>query len=198
MSIKQTGSPILVVLTLVTLAATPAAWSGKLYKWVDGNGNVTYQDQPPPEGAEVLGEYSDSAPIKTSLATAVANAPITLYAVPKCDACDLVRLFLQKKGIPFSEVDVAQDRDAQQALIDKSGQLGVPTLLIGYVALSGYNVSSIEAELRKSGYIPRESAEESGEQPSDEVAGEQDSPVQDQDQVTAQSGNDQPATASNY
>ena len=30
--------------------------AGKLYKWVDAQGNVSYQDQPPPKGSKILSE----------------------------------------------------------------------------------------------------------------------------------------------
>ena len=41
--------PLLVMLLLLTLPA--AAVAAKLYKWVDKNGRVTYQETPPPSGS---------------------------------------------------------------------------------------------------------------------------------------------------
>ncbi|MDH3638980.1 MAG: DUF4124 domain-containing protein [Gammaproteobacteria bacterium] len=145
--------------TLLAFAVSPVAWGAKLYKWVDHDGNVTYQDQPPPEDAQSVSEYRDPEVSGPAAAGAARNSPVTLYVIEKCDACDLVRLFLQKNGIPFSEIDVGNDADAQKELLENVGQLGVPTLLIGKTPLAGYNASSIEAELRKAKYLPPLEAE---------------------------------------
>ena len=45
---------ILALIVALTLAAGPAA-AGKLYKWMDKDGNVHYTDQPPPPEAKAIG-----------------------------------------------------------------------------------------------------------------------------------------------
>ncbi|MFQ5754789.1 MAG: DUF4124 domain-containing protein [Acidiferrobacterales bacterium] len=45
------------LLAIIVLGATPlAVHAVKLYKWVDKNGHVTYQDKPPPPEADVVKE----------------------------------------------------------------------------------------------------------------------------------------------
>ncbi len=153
MLIKRIAASLSLV-TFTALAVVPLAQGAKLYKWVDANGNVTYQDQPPPENAQSVKEYRDPEVQRPDVAAAGERPPVTLYAVPKCDACDLVRLFLQKKGVPFSEIDIGNDREAQQELLESVGQLGVPTLMVGNTPLAGYSPTGIEAELRNAGYLP--------------------------------------------
>ena len=43
------NKPLLVMLLLLTLPVTAAAT--KLYKWIDKDGKVTYQETPPPSGS---------------------------------------------------------------------------------------------------------------------------------------------------
>jgi hypothetical protein len=44
------------IVALMLLAPTPSVHAVKLYKWVDDNGRVTYQDRPPPSGAAEIEE----------------------------------------------------------------------------------------------------------------------------------------------
>jgi glutaredoxin len=41
------------LITLICLVSTAGARNAAIYKWVDKNGTVTYQDTPPPKGTEV-------------------------------------------------------------------------------------------------------------------------------------------------
>ncbi len=169
---RQITSSLCLGMALAALVTAPSAWGGKLYKWVDQAGNVTYQDQPPPEDAQGVEEYRDPEAPRVATSAAAQRAPVTLYAIEKCDACDLVRLFLQKRAVPFSEIDVSKDRDAQQELLDTAGQLGVPTLMVGNTPLAGYNPTGIEAELRNAGYLPPLENEDTAEEPAFEEAPE--------------------------
>ncbi|MDH3280845.1 MAG: DUF4124 domain-containing protein [Gammaproteobacteria bacterium] len=188
MFIKRIASWLSLV-TLVAFAVSPAASGAKLYKWVDQDGKVTYQDQPPPEDAQSVKEYRDPEVRRPAVAAAGERAPVTLYSVEKCDACDLVRLFLQKKGVPFSEIDVGNDREAQQELLENVGQLGVPTLMVGNTPLAGYSPTGIEAELRNAGYLPPLEPEEPGEE---ETAATDAADAEQSDEFAEQSDFDQP------
>jgi len=145
--LKQSTNLILALATVMFLVCPASAQ--KLYKWVDQQGNVTYQDQPPPKDANVLGEYltpSGEGGEQTG------TAPVTLYSVANCDACDLVRLLLQKNSVPFEEKNPSQDTAAANELKEKSGQVSVPSLTIGEKLLMGYNSLAIRDELKAAGY----------------------------------------------
>jgi len=148
------------------LLIAPAS-AQKLYKWVDEQGNVTYEHRPPPDNAKVLEEYS--TPPEEGQETA--SAPVTLYSVPQCDACDLVRLLLQKNSVPFAEKNPSQDKAAADELKEKSGQLSVPSLTIGDKLLMGYNSLAIRDELKSAGYsVQDETAAEPANPPTGETA----------------------------
>ncbi len=47
--------------------------------------------------------------------------------------------FFKEKGITYTEYDVASDPEKRKELIDKSGQLGVPVILIDNDMVIGFN-----------------------------------------------------------
>ncbi len=147
----------LTLLTVGLVCATAPVPAGTLYKWVDKDGKVTYQDQPPPAGAGRVEErFVKDGEVGASDVTAeiAQKNPVVIYTIPKCSSCDLARGYLQKRLIPFTEKNVAQGNlTNQKELQDKVGELVVPTILVGAkVMKGGYIESLLEGELDAAGY----------------------------------------------
>lgn len=155
-TVKRTG--LLAVLGMLVVPGL--AMSQSLYKWVDEYGNVTYQDTPPPNSVEFEEqEFGDpdaasaaAGDVNQGLNDAIERNPVTLYSIPECDACDLVRLFLEKHAVPFAEKDIQGNLSFQQELQSASGQLTVPTILVGSDVVDGYSRSGIRKALTDNGY----------------------------------------------
>ena len=131
-----------------------AANAGRLYKWVDKQGNVSYHDQAPPADSGYHAEekrYQDGPPRDLNKLAAEKN-PVVLYSIPKCPVCDTARAYLSKNNVPFVEKNVEKDPELQKELKEKSGQLQVPTLLIGKTVFDGYVESILARELATAGY----------------------------------------------
>lgn len=132
----------------------PTAHGQKLYKWIDPDGRVSYHDQPPPADSGVRVEEkamrSDAASDANS--DVAAKTPVVLYSARKCTSCDLVRGYLQKRGVPFTEKNVDGDRKLQDELIKQAGGLAVPTIMVGSKVMRGYLESLLEGELDQAGY----------------------------------------------
>lgn len=147
----------LIVFVLAALVASPA-YATKLYKWVDQSGNVTYQDQPPPDGSGRVEEKNvrdrgGSGGSDPAMAAAVAKSPVTLYVVSRCSSCDAARAYLKKRNVPFSEVDVSEKNpQAQEEMRKKVGDLAVPTITVGSKVMKGYIETLLEGELDQAGY----------------------------------------------
>jgi glutaredoxin len=157
----------LIVALLAGLFVLPVQ-AGKLYKWVDQYGNVSYQDRPPPEGVGKVEERnlrnSGASSGDPAAAEAAAKAPVVLYSVPKCAQCELARAYLRKRGVPFSDVDVSEKNpEAQQEMKKKVGELAVPTLSVGGKIMKGYMESLLEGELDQAGYPKAGSKAENAE-----------------------------------
>ena len=149
------------LLIVTSLLAVPLAHAGKLYKWIDKDGKVSYHDQPPAsEGYRVeekqLGDRQRSA----AAGEAAEKAPVVLYSAAKCSSCDMARAYLKTRGVPYTEKNVEGDRKLQDELIKQAGGLAVPTITVGGKVMKGYMESLLEGELDQAGYPKAESPEE--------------------------------------
>jgi glutaredoxin len=162
---------ILPVMALVALGFS-TAHADTLYKWIDSQGHVSYHDQPPPDQAgyrveeKVLGSGNKHKEDDT-LAKVVEKYPVILYAVPDCGSCDLARLYLQKRKVPFTEQNIADNAELQQTLKKKIGSLSAPVIMIGEKVMKGYVESVLEGELDDVGYpkvgTPKSTSDENQE-----------------------------------
>ena len=138
--------------------AVATAGAQDMYKWVDEQGNVTYQDQPPPGQEDSAAPFAEDSEFAAELAaektrrSITSSVPVTLYSVPVCDACDMVRLLLERNGVPYTEMDAGEDAAAQKEIKALTGQLSVPVLTVGDTVVSGYSSTGIEAQLVDAGY----------------------------------------------
>lgn len=156
----------LIALLLAAVITSPAL-AGKLYKWVDERGNISYQDRPPAEGRGKVeeknvreGNHVDSD--TPGVGAAAGKFPITLYMVPKCKPCDEARAYLNKRKVPFSEVNVSEKNpQAQEQMRKKVGELSVPTITVGSKVMQGYVESLLSGELDQAGYPPPEAEPDS-------------------------------------
>ena len=143
-----------------------SAQGQNLYKWVDEQGNVFYQDQPPEGAGGSVEAYGEDAELvadadKDPRTIAAETFPITLFSIPVCDACDLVRNMLRKADVPFTEKDVNDNPPVQDELMSLAGQLSVPALAVGKKVIYGYNSMAIKEELTSAGYFAKAGAEQS-------------------------------------
>ena len=129
-----------------------------LYKWIDEDGNVVYQDTPPPNNVEFEESEVQGLPdplsdqVGQQIEEAARSNPVSLYTVPVCDSCDLVRLYLERNSIPFAEKDVRNNVETQAELQDLTGALSVPTLVIGNRTLDGFSRAAIKSALVDAGF----------------------------------------------
>ena len=64
---------------------------------------------------------------------------VTVYTTPTCPFCYQVKEFLSRRGIQFTEKNVAADPHAVQEMIRVSGQRGTPVTVIDDQAVVGYD-----------------------------------------------------------
>jgi glutaredoxin 3 len=55
---------------------------------------------------------------------------ITIYSSPTCTHCQHAKEFLKKHNLEFKDVNVREDKEAAKEVIEKSGQGGVPVIVI--------------------------------------------------------------------
>jgi len=147
-------SKTLAAVALASLVASPMAGADTtVVECVEPDGSVTFRTTCPPGSVEKGRRVVDTAPSAADQrARAAADHPVTFYSVADCEACDLVRLTLDRLGIPYDEVDVAADADAQATLNDRLGKIRAPVTLVGDTAVPGYDRAGLEAALTEAGY----------------------------------------------
>ena len=64
---------------------------------------------------------------------------ITIYTTPTCQFCKAAKELFTKHEVSYEEKDVTEDAEARTAMIQKSGQLGVPVIDIDGQVVIGYN-----------------------------------------------------------
>ena len=57
--------------------------------------------------------------------------PVKIYTTPYCAFCVRAKRLLDRKSVPYQEVDVSWDDDARAKLIQQTGRRTVPQIFIG-------------------------------------------------------------------
>jgi len=55
---------------------------------------------------------------------------VTVYSTSTCGFCKMLREFLDENKIIYTDRDVTEDEAASRELVEKSGQMGVPVVII--------------------------------------------------------------------
>ena len=76
---------------------------------------------------------------------------VKVYTTPSCPYCNMAKTFLKDNGIPFEDVNVAENREGAMEMIRKSGQMGVPVLDINGTIIIGFNEEAIKRALNFQG-----------------------------------------------
>ncbi|HMP85535.1 MAG TPA: glutaredoxin domain-containing protein, partial [Candidatus Paceibacterota bacterium] len=55
---------------------------------------------------------------------------VKIYSTPTCTYCQLAKQFFGQNGVEYTEYDVAEDVVKRQEMVEKTGQMGVPVIVI--------------------------------------------------------------------
>ena len=70
---------------------------------------------------------------------------VVIYSTPTCPYCKRAKGYLSRKGIPYTDINVAEDREKAKEMIQKSGQMGVPVIIIDdNEVVVGFNQSLLD------------------------------------------------------
>jgi glutaredoxin 3 len=77
----------------------------------------------------------------------MADKKVVIYTTPTCPWCHRAKEYLSKKGIPYTEYNVAADREKAKEMIDKSKQMGVPVIMVDNEIVVGFNQPKLDSLL---------------------------------------------------
>lgn len=79
---------------------------------------------------------------------------VIVYSTVACPYCVMVKEWLDKNNVKYKNVNVAEDEEAAQEMVEKSGQMGVPVIEIKQSAkdekgkiIVGFNKGALAKEL---------------------------------------------------
>lgn len=65
-------------------------------------------------------------------------AAVTVYTTDPCSFCARVKQLLSTRGIAFDEVNLAKDPDGRAELLERTGMMSFPQVLVGDVLIGGF------------------------------------------------------------
>jgi len=151
-------SSVATLLAAVLTAGAASVLAQQLYRWTDEKGRVHVTDTPPPPSAKDVQKQKPvteaaAAPQQPyELAQAMKDYPVTLYTSPICkEPCAQARDALNKRGVPFKEVQVYEE-DSNQELKRVTGSTEVPALVVGRSVHKGFLQDAFDALLDSARY----------------------------------------------
>ena len=69
---------------------------------------------------------------------------VTIYSTPVCHFCQAAKEYFKTNDVEYTEHDVAADQEQRQAMIEMTGQMGVPVIKIGDEVVVGFDEAKVK------------------------------------------------------
>lgn len=69
---------------------------------------------------------------------------VVVFSTHTCSWCKKVKSHLKSHSITFKDIDVSRDVNAARDMVRRTGQQGVPVILIGNRTVVGFNKALID------------------------------------------------------
>lgn len=69
---------------------------------------------------------------------------VIIFSTPTCGYCKMAKEFFAENNIEYTEYNVAEDIEKRQEMIEESGQMGVPVIMIDDKILVGFNEAKLK------------------------------------------------------
>lgn len=124
--------------------------SAEIYKWVDKDGTVHFEDRKP-QGTRyeefkvrsLSGVQIYRAPARAGKKAApqvAAKKDVVLYGTAWCGYCTKARRYFQVNNIPFQDYDIESSASAKSEYDALNGK-GVPLIVVGDSLMNGFSES---------------------------------------------------------
>ena len=68
---------------------------------------------------------------------------VIVFTTPTCSFCRAAKQYFNEKRVRFTEVDVSRDQRAAEDMLRRTGQTGVPVILINNKPIVGFDKPKI-------------------------------------------------------
>lgn len=69
---------------------------------------------------------------------------VVVYSTPTCPHCVSVKKYLQDKNIDYKELNVAQDEEARAEMLEKTGRMAVPVVMVDEEIIVGFDKPKLD------------------------------------------------------
>ena len=73
----------------------------------------------------------------------ITQPKVVVFSTPTCSFCNLAKRYFKEKNIRFVDVDVSKDQSGARDMMRRTGQMGVPVILINNKAIVGFDKPKI-------------------------------------------------------
>ena len=63
---------------------------------------------------------------------------VTVYTTDPCSFCSRVKQLLDTRGVEFTEINLARDAAGRQELVERTGMMSFPQVIIGDELVGGF------------------------------------------------------------
>ncbi len=63
---------------------------------------------------------------------------VTIYTTEACGYCRTAKALLDRRAIPYEEINLARDPDGRTALVQRTGMMTFPQVIIDQEPIGGY------------------------------------------------------------
>ncbi|MDD3296945.1 MAG: Uxx-star family glutaredoxin-like (seleno)protein [Candidatus Omnitrophica bacterium] len=72
---------------------------------------------------------------------------VQVYSTAACPYCHMAKEYLTSKGVAYQNIDVSVDQEASKKMVEISGQMGVPVIVVDGKPIVGFDKMAIDAAL---------------------------------------------------
>jgi glutaredoxin-like YruB-family protein len=74
---------------------------------------------------------------------------VKVFSTPTCPYCHQAKEYLKEHNIKYEDIDVSKDQAAANEMIEKSGQMGVPVIIIdNKTVIVGFDRDALKKALK--------------------------------------------------
>ena len=73
---------------------------------------------------------------------------VLLYSAPACPFCMIVKNYLVRNNIQFTEIDISKDKKKEMEMQEKSNQTNVPVVDVDSQIIIGYDLKKLKEALK--------------------------------------------------
>lgn len=156
---RQSALHWMLAIAALAVVGQALAQSAQVFRYVDPDGKVVYSDRAPPANAKSVqtkrlgGNFIETSEPGFAAQQASEKYPVTLFTFDCGEVCQNAESLLNKRGVPFSIVNVQTDEQGRARMLALSNDDKAPVLAVGdQLIVKGYNETRWQATLDQAGY----------------------------------------------